>query len=410
MKHFFSRFTRNYAYLSLFVFIVTLYTSHFTLHAQPTFARGADVSWCTEMEADGKKFYDAGGNETELMSLLRQMGMNTVRLRVWVNPENDYGAWSDKHDVLEKARRAHQQGLDIMLNFHYSDLFADPGRQNKPAAWQGLSGQALCQAVADHTTDILQALYDEGIEPRYVQVGNETRNGMIWDDGKLWKSSTNNGYDDYVPLSNAGYDAAKAIFPNTLVLIHIDRGREDNTWFYRDLQDHGAKFDMIGLSHYPSSSAWQTDNQQIATNISKLYQTFHLPVMIVETGMPIWDDATTATAVSAMTDLFNRVENLQGCNGILYWEPEVYNWWKPAAYTRWGWNGYNMGAFLWNGRPGPALDPFRQEVEPDAIRSVEREACQVEDEASKTYNLAGQQIPDGRAGLVIHQGKKMLRK
>lgn len=104
--------------------------------AQSAFVRGADVSWCTEMEASGRKFYDANGQETELFALLKQIGMNAVRLRVWVNPTGyGYGAWCDKDDVLKKAERAHQQGLDVMIDFHYSDFFADPGRQEKPKDW-----------------------------------------------------------------------------------------------------------------------------------------------------------------------------------------------------------------------------------------------------------------------------------
>ena len=106
------------------------------------FVRGADVSWCTEMEAAGKRFYDAQGSETELMALMHQIGMTAVRLRVWVNPEQAYGAWSDKADVLAKARRAHAAGLEVMIDFHYSDFFADPGRQTKPAAWSARNSRA----------------------------------------------------------------------------------------------------------------------------------------------------------------------------------------------------------------------------------------------------------------------------
>ena len=112
--------------------------------AQSAFVRGADVSWCTEMEASGRKFYDANGQETELFALLKQIGMNAVRLRVWVNPEGyGYGAWCDKADVLKKAERAHQQGLDVMIDFHYSDFFADPERQEKPKDWSGRDTHCL---------------------------------------------------------------------------------------------------------------------------------------------------------------------------------------------------------------------------------------------------------------------------
>ena len=141
-----------------------------TANAQPatTFARGADVSWCTEMESTGKQFYDATGQPTELMALLKQVGMNAIRLRVWVNPESDYGAWSDLADVLVKARRAKAQRQALLIDFHYSDFFADPGRQTLPVAWTGHTLEELKQDVKTHTTEVLTALKQEGIEPLWV--------------------------------------------------------------------------------------------------------------------------------------------------------------------------------------------------------------------------------------------------
>ena len=181
-----------------------------------TFARGADISWCTEMESQGVKFYNTNGNETEICQLMKQIGMNAIRLRVWVNPENGYGPWCDIADLLVKARRVQAQGLDLMIDFHYSDYFADPGRQMKPKAWDELSFEQLKQAVAQHTTDVLQALKDEGIAPKWVQVGNETTSGMIWDDGRIdWNQPEDKRWLNYVVLSNAGYDAVKQVFPDT---------------------------------------------------------------------------------------------------------------------------------------------------------------------------------------------------
>ena len=150
-----------------------------------TFARGADISWCTEMEADGQKFYNADGIETDIFALMKEIGMSAIRLRVWVNPTKyGYGAWCDKADVIAKAKRAHAQGLDLMIDFHYSDFFADPKRQDTPLEWKDYDLEQLKTAVADHTKDVLQALKDEGIEPKWVQVGNETNA----------KVSSQNGY------------------------------------------------------------------------------------------------------------------------------------------------------------------------------------------------------------------------
>ena len=188
-----------------------------------TFARGADISWCTEMEADGQKFYNADGIETDIFALMKEIGMSAIRLRVWVNPTKyGYGAWCDKADVIVKAKRAHEQGLDLMIDFHYSDFFADPDRQDTPLEWKDYDLEQLKTAVADHTKDVLQALKDEGIEPKWVQVGNETNGGMMWENGQIdWNKSGKARYANYVSLSNAGYDAVKEILPDAYVIVHI---------------------------------------------------------------------------------------------------------------------------------------------------------------------------------------------
>lgn len=368
-----------------------------------TFASGADVSWCTEMEADGKRFYNADGTETELMALLRQIGMNAVRLRVWVNPEKEYGAWSDKADVVAKARRAHAQGLAVMIDFHYSDRFADPSQQYKPAAWTGYSMDQLKQAVADHTADVLQALKDEGIEPQWVQVGNETRPGMIFDEGKLdWTKSGSAVWSGYVALSNAGYEAVKRVLPNTQVIVHIDRAAEDNVWFFRDFKQYGGKFDMIGLSHYPDWDTWSTDNSKAAANVTKLHTTFNVPVMIVETGFNSYDETRAA---NVMNDLFSRVKGLAGCVGVFYWEPEVYANWKPAVYSRWGWGAYGKGAFTAQGRPSAALAAFRDEA-----AAVDAPVTSAALSAPQIFLASGQAGDEHTKGLVIVRERDTTRK
>ena len=363
------------------------------------FARGADVSWCTEMEADGKHFYNAQGIETELMTLMRQIGMTAVRLRVWVNPEKVYGAWSDKADVLDKARRAQAAGLEVMIDFHYSDFFADPGRQTKPVVWGSYSLAQLKQAVADHTTDVLSALKAEGIEPRWVQVGNETRPGMIFEEGKIdWNKSGSAAWTGYVTLSNAGYEAVKNILPAAQVIVHIDKGPDDNAWFFRDFKKYGGKFDMIGLSHYPES-AWQTENSKTASNVQALAAQFGVPVMIVETG---YSSSNAALAGQVMADFMAKAKAANGCAGVFYWEPEVYGWWKPAYYNKVGWNAYNKGAFTSQGRPSAALDAFAGED-----TNVQSPASVTE--AATYYDLCGRRVSPSATGVLVTNGHKVIR-
>ena len=370
-----------------------------TLAQDNGFARGADVSWCTEMEADGKHFYNAQGIETELMALMKQIGMTAVRLRVWVNPEKAYGAWSDKADVLVKARRAQAAGLEVMIDFHYSDFFADPGRQTKPVAWGSYSLAQLKQAVADHTTDVLSALKAEGIEPRWVQVGNETRPGMIFEEGKIdWNKSGSAAWAGYVALSNAGYEAVKTILPATQVIVHIDKGPDDNAWFFRDFKKYGGKFDMIGLSHYPES-AWQTENSKTASNVQALAEQFGVPVMIVETG---YSSSNAALAGQVMADFMAKAKAAKGCAGVFYWEPEVYGWWKPAYYNKVGWNAYNKGAFTSQGRPAAALDAFAEED-----TNVQSPASVTE--AATYYDLSGRRVSPSATGVLVTNGHKVIR-
>jgi len=374
--------------------------------AQNTFARGADVSWCTEMEADGKKFYNANGQETELMALMKEIGMNAIRLRVWVNPlDYGYGAWSDKADVIQKAERAHQQGLDLMIDFHYSDFFADPERQEKPKDWSSYTLDQLKTAITDHTKDVLNALKEKGIKPKWVQVGNETNNGMIFDSGKIdWDKSGSARYSNYVALSNAGYDAVKEVLPDAYVIIHIANAynaADYDGWFYKEFKEAGGKFDMIGLSHYPDWTDWNSTQSGVASNanaansVKKLGDLFKVPVMIVETGFSN-QDASKASEV--MTDLFNKTKDLSQCAGIFYWEPQVDGVWKPDYYSTLGWGAYNMGAFTTDGKPTAALNAFG-----DGATGIQQVPKVQSDEPTLWFDLTGHQHTTPRQGLYIQK-------
>lgn len=326
-----------------------------------TFVYGADISWYSEMAADGKKFYNANGQERTCPALMKELGVDAVRLRVWVNPENKYCSYSDKADVVAKAKECAAQGLDIMIDFHYSDWWADPQRQEKPQAWASLSFDDLKTAVSNHTADVLTALKDEGITPKWVQVGNETRNGMLWSLGRLWTDNGDieNGWNNYATLSNAGYDAVKQVYPNATVIVHLNHAYEDNVWWFTKFKNAGGKFDMIGLSHYPqaddSSQSWSALNQQASTNVSKLINTFNTKVMITEVGAYQSDVTTGAKVIS---DVMRRMKAISGVAGVFYWEPEVDGEWKSASYDQLGWGAYTQGAFTTAGKPSAIFDEF----------------------------------------------------
>lgn len=325
-----------------------------------TFAKGADLSWVTEMEADGKKFYNSAGTETDCFEIMASLGMNACRLRVWVNPENEYGAYCDKADVVAKAVRAKAAGLDVMIDFHYSDMFADPSRQNTPAAWESYSLTEMVSAVATHTTEVLEAVVAAGVTPLWVQIGNETRNGMIWPTGQLWTDDGDiaNGWSNYATLSNAGYDAAKAVLPDAIVIIHINNAWADNDWWFTKFKAAGGKMDMIGLSHYPQSETDKTYtevNSLAVEHIQSLSSTYSVRVMITEVGVK---SSNETLANNVLTAFMTSVKQLDECAGVFYWEPEVYGSWKPVIYTTWGWSAYDMGAFTSSGRPAACLGAF----------------------------------------------------
>lgn len=305
------------------------------------FAKGADVSWVTEMEAAGRKFYNPSGTEQDLLVILKNLGMNTVRLRVWVNPAN---GWNGKADVVAKALRAKNQGMRVMINFHYSDTWADPGKQTKPAAWAGQDINGLKTALANHTTDVLTALKSAGITPEWVQVGNETNDGLLWPEGR---ASTNTA--NFAQLVNAGYDAVKAVFPSAKVIVHLSNGWDNNLfrWLFDGLKNNGGKWDVIGMSLYPTPSDWATLNSQCLANMNDMVSRYGKEVMVVEVGMS-WDQPTVAH--SFLTDIMAKTKSVIGNKGlgVLYWEPEAYN----------NWQGYTLGAFDNSGKPTVALNAF----------------------------------------------------
>ncbi|MGV8095205.1 MAG: arabinogalactan endo-beta-1,4-galactanase [Mangrovibacterium sp.] len=308
------------------------------------FARGADVSWLTEMEKSGSKFYNAAGKETECMHLLRELGMNSIRLRVWANPSD---GWCNKSDVLIKAWRAQKLGMRVMIDFHYSDSWADPSQQTKPAAWEGMSLEELKTAVADHTREVLNLLKTNGITPEWVQVGNETGNGMLWDEGK---ASVNMA--QYAVLNNAGYDAVKEIFPDAKVIVHVQSGNDNSLfrWLFDGLKGNAGKWDVIGMSLYPTTDNWQQMTTSCIQNMTDMISRYGKEVMICEVGMP-WDEAETAK--SFLTGLITQAKDIANdqCLGVFYWEPQSYNNWK----------GYTLGAFDNTGKPTVALDAFKRD-------------------------------------------------
>lgn len=313
---------------------------------QVPFAKGADISWVTEMESKGYKFYNAEGKETECTALLREAGFNSVRYRVWVNPED---GWCGKEDVLVKCRRAQALGMKIMIDFHYSDWWADPQKQNVPAAWKDYAPQRMAQAVADHTRDVLGFLKNNGIEVTWVQVGNEVENGMLWESGRVKGSDAAN----FAGYFNAGAAAVKEIYPDAVVVLHISNAwnGEMLKWFFDLMKSAGVNYDMIGLSLYPSYwedggyPDWKPKTKAALASFQQMHALYGKPVILAEFGMPASQPEASRDCLQYILD---GVSGFDWFKGVVLWEPE-------SEKSR---NNYDYGAFR-NGSPTVALDPFK---------------------------------------------------
>lgn len=356
MKHF----------LSPLLTVAFLLLAHSSSHAQD-FTLGADISWSTEMEQKGEKLFGYDGKEYDAFQITKNMGMQAVRLRVWVDPSK-HGNWCDKNDVLRKALRAKALGLDIMIDFHYSDWWADPEKQNIPEAWSKHKYKVMLTDVANHTTEVLSLLKENGIDVKWVQVGNETSNGMLWsvktDDATGWPIKDENGNttitqsmghidhnpQQYAGFFKVGYEAVKNVFPEAKVIVHLDNGFND-ALYNRNLdilRDNGAKWDIIGMSLYPYWSRKYEESApklfaECMRNIKALYKKYGTDAMIVETGFEV-NEQEPWIMESGREQLSNLIRMCKNscdghCLGVFYWEPTC----RP--------NTYKLGAFTSDGHP-----------------------------------------------------------
>nr|WP_315148887.1 glycosyl hydrolase 53 family protein [uncultured Flavobacterium sp.] len=313
-----------------------------------SFAKGGDVGWLPQMEATGYKFYDTDGKEKDCLQLLKDRGMNTIRLRVWVNPSDDKASGHcSKEETVAMAVRAQKLGIRIMIDFHYSDSWADPGKQNKPAAWKNHTFAELLNDVYFHTEDVLKALKKAGVTPEWVQVGNEIPGGMLWPEG-----STDN-FNQLAQLLNKGYDATKAVDKNIKVIVHLDEGNNSKkfTWFFDNAKANNVKYDVIGLSYYPFwiKTDYKENIADLANNLNDMAARYDKEVMVVEVGGIDAQEQNTYDMLVAVIKAVKAVPNNKGL-GVIYWEPQGAK----------SWSHYELSAWRSDGKPSMALDAFKE--------------------------------------------------
>ncbi|MDO9152451.1 MAG: glycosyl hydrolase 53 family protein [Paludibacter sp.] len=332
-----------------FLIFITLFLLSATSHAGKPFAKGADISWLPQMEASGYKFHNDKGVEQDCFKILKAHGMNTIRLRTWVNPsDNKLSGHCSKDETVAMAARAKKHGMRVMINFHYSDTWADPGKQVKPKAWEGMNFEQLQKALYDYTYDVMSALKAAGVEPEWVQVGNEIPTGMIYPEGHT------NNWVQLAMLLNKGYDAIKTVSPTTKVIIHVDQGNNGDrfrNWF-DNATKHKVKYDVIGMSFYPYWIDTKPDYTEIIDDLEKnmndMVVRYGKEVMVVEVG---GEDFKVENTYNMLKEVILRVKKIPTNKGlgVLYWEPQGARSWSHYGLSCWGSDG----------RPTRALDAFK---------------------------------------------------
>ncbi len=313
------------------------------------FAWGADISWYPQMRKDGFVFRNENGVPAPLTDTLKELAFNAVRLRTWVHPSDSMSAGHcSAEETLALAQECRNAGFRIMIDFHYSDTWADPAHQRKPEAWENLPFDALTGRLYDYTRATMRLLADGGVFPEWVQIGNEINPGMLLPDGST---------EDFGRLSRlitAGHDAVKEISPGTLTIVHLAEFNHTDfiLHYLGELEKHGCRYDIPGFSYYPyhlpqlsREECFEGYCRSMKEIPAKLKRDF----LIVETG-EISADEELSTRF--LLEQLGEMEKQPACRGLFLWEPE------GAAC----WSRYPLSAWRDDGTPSAALPAVRNRI------------------------------------------------
>lgn len=355
--------------------------------------RGGDLSGVAKNEAYGAVYRDTAGAVADPVKLLAAKGMNLARLKVWVDPAD---GWNTATQVAATARRAEAAGMDVMIDFHYSDRWTDPGAQGTPAAWEGSTPSRMAGLLAEHTRQVLTTVRDAGVTVDYVQIGNEINPGMMWPHGQTWDVDPDDGvsqpqWDNLALFLTAGHDASKSVFPQAETILHltnINNGIGGLTWWFDEVTARDVPFDLIGLSYY---GYWHGSLGDLQDAISTLSARYGRDVVVVETAYPftLADDAPAwENVINTSSELvagypatpagqaawFRAVQDVTAAApggrglGVVWWEPAwtavAGNGWDPedpSSGNAWE----NQAMFGFNDR---LLPQVAAELAPDPTR------------------------------------------
>lgn len=321
------------------------------------FAYGVDASMINDVESNGGKYFNKNGQEQDVFQILSNSGVNFLRLRLWNSPisvkGDTYGGGGNTKEVdLALAKRARNAGMNVLIDFHYSDFWADPNSQVQPKAWAMISKSKTAQEVETYTKDTLQYFSDNGVKVDAVQIGNEINNGMIYPKCKINWSDEQTSFDNLASVISAGIKGAKSVFPNVRSIVHLANGGgyDEFTAFFSNLEERKVDYDIIGASYYPY---YHGTLDALQKNLDHISQMTNKPVIIAEMSYGFTDDSNEytaniysssmeqkggfltsqqgqASAIRDVLDVLSKVPSSLGA-GMFYWEPA----WLPIKGAMW---------------------------------------------------------------------------
>lgn len=348
------------------------------------FACGVDISSIIEVEKSGGVFYNEYGKPQDIFEILKENGINYVRMRHWNNPENPpftraHGAGYNNLDTnIQIAKRAQAQEMKICLDFHYSDTWADPGNQQKPREWVNLTQVELENTVYEYTKNILEAFDAEGVLPDSVQLGNEIDNGLL---GIKFSEQGKTGYENVARILKRANEAVKDVSPNIQTIIHLSSGGNFSRldYFYGKMKEYNVTYDIIGLSYY---SFWHGTLATFQDAMNRISYKYEKPVMVMEYSYaythkyyknahhifgPEFEirggyEVSFQGQSNYIRDVIDAVNNVPDNRGLgaFYWEPA----WLPVLddsrhrinATKVSWA--NQALFTFTGHISPSLQVF----------------------------------------------------
>ena len=384
---------------------------------------GGDISLLPEYEAAGSQYKDEDGNKIVFLPYMHSLGMNAMRVRLFVDPgafeaahPNDYdpNACQSLPYIIPLCKDIVDNGFDLMLDFHYSDTWADPGAQWIPDAWKNLTDEELIQKIYDYTRETLVTLRDNGIVPKFIQPGNEISYGMLWGTygndipgNHTYVNSSSASWKRFGDLLRSAIKACREECPDAEIIIHTERAAQVNvlTNFYDKMASLDIDYDIIGLSYYPYHHGPMTVLDNALTTLEARYP--GKPIMIVETGCPIWwtigDGTNYELSLEGQNqfaeELVTTLLDHPAVNGLFWWWME-YN---PYGTQLKDW--YNAPLFdPKTGKATPALKTISS-FGTAGIEGIEDDN-KIKDQ--RWYDLNGRIIKEpSEPGIYIHQGKKI---